>query len=95
MSKSTEQITRLLHLLQREAHVRGLTLNFEKCAHLRLNPEEHFFSPSLSSPCDCNSCLGHVVPPEPVPPSDEVKYPGVYLDSFSNNGKIPTVSPRL
>ena len=75
MSNSAEQITRLLHLLQHDAQVRGLTLNFEKCAHLRLHSEERvYFSPSLASPCDCHLCHGHAIPPEPVPLSDEVKY---------------------
>ena len=88
LSNSAEQITRLLHLLQREAHVRGLTLNFDKCAHLRLHSSERiFFSPSLSSPCNCRSCHGHDPPLEPVPLSDEVKYLGAYLDSLSNNRK--------
>ena len=86
MSNSAEQITRLLHLLQHEAHIGGLTLNFDKCAHLRLHSEERvYFSPSLSSPCECCSCLGQTVPLEPVPLSDEVKYLGVYLDAYSNN----------
>ena len=77
MSNSAEQITRLLHLLQYEAHVSGLTLGFDKCAHLCLHSEERmFFSPSLSSPCACNLCHGHSVSPEPVPLSDEVKYLG-------------------
>ena len=88
MSNSAEQITRLLHLLQYEANVRGLTLNFDKCAHLRLHSEERvFFSPSFSSPCDCSRCQGHTAPLQPVPLSDEVQYPGVCLDSFSNNRK--------
>ena len=90
LSNSAEQITRLLHLLQREAHVRGLTLNFDKCAHLRLHSTERIvFSPSLSSPCNCRSCHGHDPPLEPVPLSDEVqvKYLGVCLDSLSNNRK--------
>ena len=85
MSNSAEQIACLLHLLQYEAHIRGLTLNFDKCAHLR--EERVYFSPSLVSPCDCCSCHGHAVPPEPVPLSDEVKYLGVYLDYLSNNRK--------
>ena len=85
MSNCAEQITRLLHLLQSEAHIRGLTLNFDKCAHLRLRSDERvFFSPSLSSPARCH---GHLAPPLPGPLSDEVKYLGVYLDSLSNNGK--------
>ena len=50
LSNSAEQITRLLHLLQREAAVRGLLLNLDKCAHLRLHCEERIpYSPSLSS----------------------------------------------
>ena len=73
LSNSAEHITRLLHLLQYEAHIKGLVLNFDKCAHLRLNSEERvYFSPSLSCPCECHSCLGHAVPSEPVPLSDEV-----------------------
>ena len=88
MSNSAEQITRLLHILQSEAHFRGLTLNFDKCAHLRLHSDERvFFSPSLSSPCDCSRCHGHLDPPLPVPLSGEVKYLGVFLDSLSNNRK--------
>ena len=88
LSNSAEQITRLLHLLQREAHIRGLTLNFEKCAHLRLHSAERiYFSPSLGSPCQCRSCHGHDPPLEPVPRSDEVKYLGIFLDSSSNNRK--------
>ena len=63
MSNSAEQITRLLHLLQHEANIRGLALNFDKCAHLRLHSEERvFFSPSFSSPCDCSRCHGHTAP---------------------------------
>ena len=88
MSNSAEQITRLLHILQSEAHSRGLTLNFEKCAHLRLHSDERvYFSHSLSSPCDCSCCHGHFDPPLLVPLSHEVKYLGVFLDSFSNNRK--------
>ena len=64
------------------------SLNFDKCAHLRLHSDERvFFSPSLSSPCDCSRCHGHFDPPLPVPLSDEVKYLGVFLDSLSNNRK--------
>ena len=56
MSNSAEQITRLLHILQSEAHTRGLILNFDKCAHLRLHSDERvFFSPSLSSVFGCFS----------------------------------------
>ena len=88
MSNSAEQLTRLLHLLQYEANIRGLTLNFDKCAHLQLHSEERVvFSPALSSPCDCSRCHGHAAPLQPVPLSDEVKYLGVYLGSFSNNRK--------
>ena len=94
MSNSAEQITRLLHLLQHEANVRGLTLNFDKCAHLRLHSDERiFFSPSPSSPCDCTRCHGHSALLQPVPLSDQVKYLGVYLDSLSNNRK--NVSRRV
>ncbi len=88
LSNSAEQITRLLHLLQREASVRGLLLNFDKCAHLRLNSLERVpFSPNLFSPCDCTSCLGVQNPTSFVPLSDEVKYLGVYLDALSNNNR--------
>ena len=50
LSNSAQQITRLLHLLQREAHIRGLTLNLDKCAHLRLHSDSRvLFSLSLLS----------------------------------------------
>ena len=38
-------------------------------------------------------CHGRQVPPINVPLSDEVKYPGVYLDSLSNKRK--NVSYRI
>ena len=88
LSNSSEQCTRLLHLVQKEASVRGLLPNFDKCAHLPLNPDACIpFSPNLRSQCDCSSDLGHTPPTELVPLSDEVKYLGVFLDSMSNNKK--------
>ena len=86
LSNSAQQITRLLHLLQREALIRGLTLNLEKCAHLRLHSNSRIpFSPSLHSPCGCTHCTGTLDAPSLVPLSDEVKYLGVFLDVSSNN----------
>ena len=86
LSNSAQQITRFLHLLQREAGVRGLTLNLDKCALLRLHSDSRIpFSPSLLSPCDCSHCSGTHAAPSLVPLSDEVKYLGVFLDASSNN----------
>ena len=86
LSNSAQQITRLLHLLQREAYVRGLTLNIDKCAHLRLHSDARIsFSPSLMSPCNCTHCSSTHAAPSIVPLSDEVKYLGVFLDTSSNN----------
>ena len=86
LSNSAQQITRLLHLLQREAHVRGLTLNVDKCAHLRLHSDSRIpYSPSFSSPCQCTQCTGAEASPQLVPLSDEVKYLGVFLDASSSN----------
>ena len=86
LSNSAQQITRLHHLLQREASIRGLTLNLDKCAHLRLHSDSRIpFSPSLQSPCDCSHCSGTHAAPSLVPLSDEVKYLGVFLDASSNN----------
>ena len=85
-------LNKLPDLLQYEAHIRGLTLNFDRCAHLRLHSEERiYFSPSLSSPRECVLALDGV-PSEPVPLSDEVKNLGVYLDSFSNTHKAQSCS---
>ena len=76
---SAQQLTRLLHLLQREAYIRDLTLNFDKCAHLRLHSTERAsFSSHFSSPCSCFQCSGHDPAPSLVPLSDEVKYLGVF-----------------
>ena len=86
LSNSSQQITRLLHLLQHAANVRGLTLNLDKCSHLRLNSESRIpYSPPLDSPCSCSLCRGDVRAEQFVPLSDEVKYLGVFLDSSSNN----------
>ena len=71
LPNSAQQITRLLHLLQREAHIRGLTLNIEKCAHLRLHSDSRIpYSPSLPSPCQCTHCMGPDDAPQLVPLSD-------------------------
>ena len=94
LSNSAQQITRLLHLLQREAHIRGLTLNLDKCAHLRLHSDSRIpYSPSLSSPCQRTQCTGVEVVPQFVPLSDEVKYLGVFLDASSSNRR--TTSYRI
>ena len=44
-----------------------------------------FYSPSLSSPCQCTHCTGAEAAPQLVPLSDEVKYLGVFLDASSSN----------
>ena len=94
LSNSAQQLTRLLHLLQWEAYIRGLTFNFDKCANLRLHSTERIsFSPHLSSPCSCFQCSGHDPAPSLVPLSDEVKYLGVFLDASSSNRK--NVSYRI
>ena len=94
LSNSSQQITRLLHLLQYHAHLRGLTLNLDKCAHLRLNSDSRImYSPHFVSHCQCSHCHGHSPATLPVPLSDEVKYLGVFLDTSSNNKR--NVSYRI
>ena len=94
LSNSALQLARLLHLLQHHGAVRGLHLNFLKCAHLKLHSTERIpFSPNCSSPCDCITCHGHLLPINYVPESDEVKYLGVYIDFLSSTNK--NVSYRI
>ena len=94
LSNSSQQITRLLHLLQYHAHLPGLTLNLDKCAHLRLNSDSRImYSPHFVSHCQCSHCHGHSPATLTVPLSDEVKYLGVFLDTSSNNKR--NVSYRI
>ena len=66
----------------------GLTINEEKCEHFRLHSDKRiYYSPACASPCDCRHCSGCNHSLSPVPPSDEVKYLGVYLDSLSSGRK--------
>ena len=89
LSNSAVQISRLLHLLQHQGAIRGLHLNFSKCAHLKLHSNENIpFSPSCLSPCDCTVCQGHLPPTSNAPESDEDKHLGVYLDSISSSNKM-------
>ena len=49
LSNSAVKITRLLHLLQHQGAIRGLHLNFLKCAHLKFHSTARIpFSPKLS-----------------------------------------------
>ena len=93
LSNSAQQLSRLLHLLQNEASIRGFPLNFDKCAHMRFHSTKRgSFSPHLASPCQCPQChVGHPGASQ-VPLSDEVKYLGVFLDFLSCNRKISLIA---
>ena len=88
LSCSAQQLNRRFHIVQYHGQKRGLQINEEKCEHLRLPSEQRiYYSPSCSSPCDCRHCSEFNHDLSPVPLSDEVKYLGVYLDSFSSGRK--------
>ena len=88
LSCSAQQLNRVFHIVQYHGQKRGLQINEEKCEHLRLHSDQRiYYSPSCSSRCDCRHCSGFNHDLSPVPLSDEVKYLGVYLDSFSSGRK--------
>ena len=56
LSNSADQLTRLLHLVQEEGRIRGLTLNEDKCEHMSLNTTRRiYYQPSTSTPCPASS----------------------------------------
>ena len=95
LSNSGSQLTRILHIIQYQGSIRGLTLNDEKCQHLRLHSEQRIYYAPIAPTfaCSCRSCLGHSPPGDEVPLSQEVKYLGVYLDSTGSSRK--NVSYRI
>ena len=96
LSNSSQQITRLLHLLQFHAHLRGLTFNLDNCAHLRLNSDSSIiYSPDFISQCQYSHCHGYSPVALPVPLSDKVKYLGVFLDSHNKRNVSCRISQAV
>ena len=89
LSNSAQHATRMLHLIQHFGAQPGLLLNEDKCDHLRLNSDQRiYYSANTSfSACPCDSCTGNAPMGSLVPLSNEVKYLGVYLDTFGNSRK--------
>ena len=95
LSRSSLQLTRLLHLLQHHALQFGLQLNLDKCKHLQLHSENRVsYAPDPGADCSCSCCNGgRRAATEYVPLAEEVKYLGIFLDATCNSRS--TTSKRI
>ena len=95
LSRSSLQLTRLLHPLQHHALQFGLQLNLDKCKHLQLHSENRVsYAPDPGADCNCSCCNGgRRAATEYVPIAEEVKYLGIFLDATCNSRS--TTSKRI
>ena len=109
LSRSSESLNRLLHLLEIHASKVGLLLNHDKCEHLPLNTSQRIYFSSSFLRCSCSHCwqsaphLQSEGPPVFVPVSTAAKYLGIKLtkeaspaqDSRQRLGKAIAASKLL